>query len=143
MIDCLISSLYTFFKDINYLQVLVHCLKWLVSISLNIIISKVLKRIFFKKKSGTSNLTYEYKLEIEKLYTYAIRYFFDMPREINTKNGLPKLTITVDKIIFWEFAKFGNQLEFKFSKITKLKEHLYSIIITQSLSSKHLLSKSV
>ena len=139
LIDCLISSLYTFFEDINYLQVLVDCLKWLTSISLNNTISTALERAFSKKGSNNPNLTDQCGLEIQKLYAYAMRHFIDMPREVNTKHALAKATIRVDKMVFQEFAELASHLGFESSEITKLRKHPHPTAATQSRSSKQLL----
>lgn len=140
LIDCLIPYLHTLFKDINYLQVLVHCLKWLISISLNNTISMALKRAFLKKGSSTPNLIDQCDFGIRELYGYAMRHFFDIPGEANTKNAMAKPTVTVNRMVLWEVAKFASQLgEFKSPKITKLRKHLHSTAATQSPSSKHLL----
>lgn len=139
LIDCLIPSLYTFFEDINYLQVLVDCLKRLTSISLNNTISTALERAFSKKGSSTPNLTHQCEFGIRELYAYAMRHFLDMPREVNTKNALAKPTIRVDRMVLREFAEFASQLGFESPEITKLREHSHPTAATQSPSSKHLL----
>ena len=139
LIDCLIPSLYTFFEDINYLQVLVDCLKWLTSISLNSIISTILERAFSKKGSSNPNLMDQYDLGIRKLYVYAMHHFLDMPRDVNTKHALAKATIRVDRMVLQEFAELASHLGFEFPEITKLRKHSHPTTATQSRSSKRLL----
>lgn len=138
LIDCPIPSLYTLFEDINYLLVLVHCLKRLTSISLNNTISTALERAFSKKRSSTPIDQCDFG--IRELYAYAMRHFLDMPREANTKNALAKPTVRVDRMVLREVAKCASQLGgFKSPEITKLREHLHPTAATQSPSSKHLL----
>ncbi len=139
LIDCLIPSLYTFFEDINYLQVLVDCLKRLTSISLNNTISTALERAFSKKGSSNPNLVDQCGLGIRKLYAYAMRHFLDMPREVNTKHALAKAKIRVDRMVLREFAELASHLGFESPEITKLREHSHPTAATQSRSSKRLL----
>lgn len=118
---------------------MIDCLKWLTSIFLNNTISTALERAFSKKGSSNPNLTDQYGFEIQKLYTYTMRHFLDMPRKINTKYALAKATIRVDRIVLREFAELASYLGFESPEIIKLREHPHPIAATQSRSLKQLL----
>lgn len=105
LIDCLIPYLHTLFKDINYLQVLVHCLKWLISISLNNTISMALKRAFLKKGSSTPNLIDQCDFGIRELYAYAMRHFLTCQERLTPKTPWPSRQLQLTE---WFFGRLLN-----------------------------------
>lgn len=79
---------------------MIDCLKWLLNISLNNIIFTVLERTFSKKRSSRN----QYNFGIWEFYAYAMHYFLDMLREVNTKtlwlNWQLKLKISYSVVCF-------------------------------------------
>ncbi|KAK3173109.1 hypothetical protein OEA41_006438 [Lepraria neglecta] len=145
-VDSLIPSLFTFFKDIKTLEVYADCLKRLTHICLRDTVSTVIEDIFkganqqahqalvqvtesiFASRPASS--TDQVELGCRQLYAFAMRYYFDIPRESKRKDLLARQAIKADRKVLRGFAKLAVRLGFESPEITALRQYHHSMIFS-------------
>jgi hypothetical protein len=129
MVDGLIPSLFTFFKDLLWLQGLVACVKRLTRLSCDQTVSSAIENCFtginqregqvvvqvtetsFKFEPGS--LTDRLDLGDRQIHAYAIRHVLKMPYERIKENLLMKSTVKADKTVLRRFADLAERLEYQ------------------------------
>ena len=97
LVDGLIPSLYTFFRDLQYLQSCVDCVKRLISPSPEQTLFNAIKYTFtdINQRNGQvtlqiaesefinrpSTVADQVNLDYQQIHAYAMRNFLDMPKE--------------------------------------------------------------
>lgn len=72
-------------------------------------------------------------LGYRQLYAYAMRHFFNMPKEQCKRNLLAKRTIAADKRVLRESADLANRLGFESAEIAALKSISRHPLVTDGL----------
>lgn len=155
LVDGLIPSLHTFFRDLQYLQACVDCVKRLISLSPGQTLFNAIEYAFtginqrdrqvtlqvaeseFIYRPGT--VADQVNLGYQQIHAYAMRNFLDMPREPQGDNLRAIPNKEADKMALREFAELAQYLGFESPEITTLKEYPYST----PAAATHTLSKPV
>ena len=143
--DGLIPSLFSFFKDVNYLKALVNGITRLVRLSPRDTVSSALERAFSDAghradraviqisetdfASCPASLSDRVDLGRRQLYAYAMRHYLKMPREpkaTKRKELLAKPRTHADEGALRGFADLADRLGFQSPEITALKQYPHS-----------------
>ena len=137
-IDGMIPSLFTFFKDLQYLQVCVDSVKRLTSLTNQETVMAAMERIFtglnqapnqvvtqitestFTIRAGSQKE--QVGLGYRQLFLFAMRHILDMPKESRGHNILAKATSNIDETVLCSFGKLANKLGFESPEITALRQ---------------------
>lgn len=141
-VNGLIPSLHTFFKDLQYLQACVDCVKRLISLSPGQTLFNAMECAFtgidqrdgqvmlqiagseFIYRPGT--VADQVSLGYQQIHAHAMRNFLATPKEPQGENirAIPKKE--ADKAVLRKFAELAQWLGFESLEITTLKEYLHS-----------------
>ncbi|MCJ1349136.1 hypothetical protein MMC31_007372 [Peltigera leucophlebia] len=134
--DCLIPSLFSFFRDVTYLQSLSNCLKWLTDLpphaTLFSAMSKKLtgegKDILIQvteTKFRTQSGSLEDRVDFgwRQLFAFAMRYHREIP--FHKKVTLAKPQLLNNKRIVELYAEVAYQLGYRSDKITAAKKNSF------------------
>ena len=142
LVDGIIPSLHTFFRDLGYLQACVNCVKRLTSLSPGQTLFNAMEYIFtginqrdgqvtlqiaeseFVSRPGTA--ADQINLGYQQIHAYAMRNFLDMPQELHDENLLAIPKKEADKGRLRRFAELAQRLGFESPEITMLKENPHS-----------------
>ena len=146
LVDGLIPSLYTFFRDLQYLQSCVDCVKRLISPSPGQTLFNAMECAFtginqrdgqvtlqiaeseFINRPGT--VADQVNLGYQQIHAYAMRNFLDMPKEPHGENIRAIPNKEADKGTLRKFAELAQRLGFESPEISVLKEYPYSTRMT-------------
>ena len=146
LVDGLIPSLYTFFRDLQYLQSCVDCVKRLISPSPGQTLFNAMECAFtginqrddqvtlqiaeseFINRPGT--VADQVNLGYQQIHAYAMRNFLDMPKEPHGENIRAIPNKEADKGTLRKFAELAQRLGFESPEISVLKEYPYSTTMT-------------
>ena len=149
-IDGLIPSLYTFFKDVQYLQVCVNCIKRLTKVSPRETVLMSMKDKFtgqnqtrdqvkiqitentYRSRPGT--LKEQIDLGYRQLFACAMRHFAQMPKEPVKEDLKKKFVAVADKTVLSNFANLASQLGFNSREIVILNGYPNSKSTTENTS---------
>ena len=139
-VDGLIPSLYALFENMNYLKALVDCITRLVRPSPSDTVSTALFKAFSDTNqrpdhaviqvtessftSSPASSADRADLGVRQLYTYAIRHYLQMLRDLKGKELLARHTTDADRTVLREFADLAERLDIESSEIIALKEHI-------------------
>jgi hypothetical protein len=144
MVDGLILTLSSFFRDLNYLQLLVDCLKRLVITPKRESVCETIQSKYtgvnqqegqvriqvtedtFISKSGTDADRVD--LGWRQLIALAMRYYPYMPRDPIRGDAVRKATTRADQAILRQLADLAYQLGFETPQIHTLRQHSSSRI---------------
>jgi hypothetical protein len=147
MVDGLLLTLSSFFKDLNYLQLLIDCLKRLVIVPKRRSVCETIQSKYtgvnqqegqvkiqvtedaedtFVYKSGTDADRVD--LGWRQLVALAMRYYPYMPRDPIKEDAVRKATTRADHAVLRLLADLAYQLGFKTPQIYALREHSSSRI---------------
>ncbi|KAI9770687.1 MAG: hypothetical protein M1839_003071 [Geoglossum umbratile] len=139
LVEGVIPSLFTFFKDILYLHECAACMRRLLSLTPRETVFSTLERRFtgvnqrdgfvieqiaedsFISKPGC--LADQVDLGVRQLVAYAMRHLYDMPQESKKDDRVMKSTVNVDKAVLRRFADLAERLGFESPEITNLKQY--------------------
>ena len=132
----LIPSLFSFFKDLNYLQGPAECMKRLVVLRNNESLSHALKHRVFNVESGKNsyivqqshlkfitrpgNIADQVDIGYRQLWMCAMRDYLEISPQKEKKDVLAKATITEDETILCRFGALAFQLGFDTNQIRVL-----------------------
>ena len=135
----IVPSLFTFFEDVKYLEACADCLKWLVSLGPRDTVSTAYKKILTSETPGTdSALVQETEstfrrmtvgfadqnnLGYRQLCIFAMRYYRQIPKKPSGRAVLAKPAFTLDTTKLHEMADLADQLGFRSSEISALKQY--------------------
>lgn len=141
-VNGLIPSLHTFFKDLQYLQACVDCVKRLISLSPGQTLFNAMECAFtgINQRDGQvmlqiaesefiyrpSTVADQVSLGYQQIHAHAMRNFLATPKEPQGENirAIPKKE--ADKAVLRKFAELAQWLGFESLEITTLKEYLHS-----------------
>ncbi|KAH8765626.1 hypothetical protein BGZ57DRAFT_533732 [Hyaloscypha finlandica] len=147
MVDGLILTLSSFFKDLNYLQLLIDCLKRLVIVPKRRSVCETIQSKYtgvnqqegqvkiqvtedaedtFVYKSGTDADRVD--LGWRQLVALAMRYYPYMPRDPIKEDTVKKATTRADQAVLRQLADLAYQLGFASTQIYALRQHSSSRI---------------
>jgi hypothetical protein len=144
MVDGLILTLSSFFRDLNYLQLLVDCLKRLVVTPPRKGVCETIQSKYtgvnqqegqvkiqvaedtFISKSGTDADRVD--LGCRQLIALAMRYYPYMPRDPIREDAVRKATTRADQTVLRQLADLAYELGFKTPQIDTLRQHSSSRI---------------
>ena len=147
MVDGLILTLSSFFKDLNYLQLLIDCLKRLVIVPKRRSVCETIQSKYtgvnqqegqvkiqvtedaedtFVYKSGTDADRVD--LGWRQLVALAMRYYPYMPRDPIKEDAVKKATTRADQAVLRQLADLAYQLGFESTQIHALRQHSSSRI---------------
>ncbi|KAI9767338.1 MAG: hypothetical protein M1840_005747 [Geoglossum simile] len=139
LVEGVIPSLFTFFKDILYLHECAACMRRLLSLTPRETVFSTLERRFtgvnqrdgfmieqvaedsFISKPGC--LADQVDLGVRQLVAYVMRHLYDMPLESKKDDRVMKSTVNVDKAVLRRFADLAKRLGFESPEITNLKQY--------------------
>ena len=139
MVDGLIPSLYTFFKDLQYLQVCVDCVKRLTRLSTGQSVYEAVERRFrgvnqteglVKVQTAEDNiisreggLADQIDLGYRQIYAFSMRHYPRLPRETVGEDVVKQATAKADTAVLRRFADLASELGFDSPEITDLKRY--------------------
>jgi hypothetical protein len=135
----LIPSIHTLFRDIQYLEDYVNCVKRLTTVSPRENLANTMKRKFtgvnqrqgqlklqisedkfiYRKGTPQDQIDYGYR----QLHAFAMRYWPDMPKEPEKEDPRIKAPTRANLVTLRRFANLATELGFKSDQITKLRQH--------------------
>ncbi|CAG8978002.1 hypothetical protein HYALB_00000671 [Hymenoscyphus albidus] len=139
MIEGLIPSFYTLFRDVQYLEHCVNCVKRLTALSPQQTLSTSMKGRFtgvnqrqgqlkvqvaedkFIYKHGTPQDQVDFGYR--QIHAFAMRNWPNMPKEPGTEDPQMKTPIKADLDTLRRFADLAAELGFKSDQITNLQQH--------------------
>ena len=139
MVDGLIPFLFTYFKDIRYLELCNDCVKRLVSVSSRQDVYFALRN----KYTGVNQVEGQVKIQVTEdsfkygrgthensidmgcrgLNAFAMRNYPDIPREVVAKDPLKKPIARADNAVLRRYADLASELGFVSPEITKLRQY--------------------
>ncbi|KAH0563187.1 hypothetical protein GP486_002246 [Trichoglossum hirsutum] len=135
-LDHLVPSLYTFFRDLEYLRTCADSVKLLLDLSPRNTIYTAMKDIYCDKDQipgtyVTQDTESTYSLRIgrredrlylgyRQIWIFAMRNYHQMPRRRKKKNVLMKATCEVNEMTLRRFGILANRLGFQSDKISEL-----------------------
>ncbi|KAL5345257.1 hypothetical protein ACLOAV_009627 [Pseudogymnoascus australis] len=139
VVDGLVPSLFTFFRDIQYLALCADCVKRLIRLSPEQDVSDALERRF----TGVNQVEGQVKVQVtensfvywrgslenridlgcRQINVYAMRHYPDMPREGVREDRVKKATAEADRAVLRLYADLAGQLGFDSSEIVALKQY--------------------
>jgi hypothetical protein len=144
MVDGLILTLSSFFKDLNYLQLLVDCLKRLADVPKRASVCETIQRTYtgvnqregevkiqvteetFIYKSGTDAARED--LGCRSLIALAMRYYPYMPRDPIKEDAVMKATTKADQAILRRLADLAYQQGFETPQILTTDEKVINCL---------------
>ena len=151
-VDGLIPSLHTFFRDLQYLQACVDCVKRLISLSPGQTLFSAMERAFTgaNQRHGQvvlqvapaeltckpGSMADQVDLGYQQIHVHAMRNFLDMPREPQGEDTLAIPTMKANTAALGEFADLAQCLGFESPEITALQQypHPAAAAVTPTLS---------
>jgi hypothetical protein len=139
--DGLIPSLFTFFRDITYLQLCVDCVKRLVYVprGINSTVPSYLRRRITYVRGGECRVVIQVAedrfisrpgsleeradLGIRQLYACAMRDYPDMPREPEPGNRVKKSAVRANRAVLRRLADLAARLGFVSEEIKTLRRY--------------------
>ena len=138
-VDGLIPSLFTFFKDLLYLQVCVDCVRRLTTVSSGQSVCEAMERRF----TGTGQTVGQVKIQVaedtivpregsrddqidlgyRQIIACAMRNYPGMPREPVKEDLIKQSTAKADEAVLRMIADLATELGFESPQITALKQH--------------------
>jgi len=144
VINDLISSLFTFFKNVKYLKVYINYVKWLINLSSWNIMFITLKKTFcnanqradwiviqitkFSFTFSSTSLMNWVNLSYQQLHVYVMHHYLQIFKKLKEKELLMRLMINTNEMMLRNFIDLTDWLNFKFLKIITLKQCLKSMI---------------
>ncbi|OBT55954.1 hypothetical protein VE04_03627 [Pseudogymnoascus sp. 24MN13] len=139
MVDGLIPSLFTFFKDVRYLELCNNCVKRLVSVSPKQDVYRALRR----KYTGVNQVGGHLKIQVTQnsfiywpgtrekridmgcrgLNAFAMRNYPDIPREAVADDPVKKPIARADNAVLRRYADLATELGFVSPEITNLQQY--------------------
>ena len=139
MIEGLIPSIHTLFRDVLYLENCANCVKRLTTLSPGQSLSDAMKRRF----TGVNQEPGQLKVQVtedkficrqgtpedqadlgyRQIFAFAMRYWPDMPREPQKEDPQMKPPTKADSATIRNFADLAAELGFKSDQITDLKQY--------------------
>ncbi|KAI9769847.1 MAG: hypothetical protein M1840_003841 [Geoglossum simile] len=139
LVEGVIPSLFTFFKDILYLHECAACMRRLLSLTPQETLFSTLERRFtgVNQRDGfvieqVTEDSFIYKpgcladqvdLGVRQLVAYAMHHLYNMPQESKKDDRVMKSTVNVDKTVLRRFADLAERLGFESPEITNLKQY--------------------
>ena len=142
MLDGLVPSIFTFFKDIHYLKALAGCMTRLTRLLPGDTMSTALTRAFSDTTERTDRAVLQIAessftscpaqsvdpvdLGLRQLYAYAMRHYPQMPKSPKSstrKELMIRPTTHADPTVLREFAELAERLGFESPEITDLKQY--------------------
>ena len=148
MVDGLILTLSSLFRDLNYLQLLVDCLKRLVVVPKRGSVCETIQ----SKYTGVNQREGQVKIQVtegvtedafiyqpgtdadrvelgwRQLVAFAMRYYPYMPRDPIREDAVRKATTKADQAVLRQFADLAYELGFETPQIHTLRQHSSSQI---------------
>lgn len=139
MIEGLIPSLHTLFRDVGYLEHCVNCVKRLTALSPQQSLSRSMKGRFtganqrhgrvkvqvtegkFVYRQGTPEDQVDFGYR--QLYAFAMRHWPDMPKEPEIEDPQMKAPTKADEATLGHFADLAAELGFHSDQITDLQQY--------------------
>lgn len=139
MVDGLILSLSSLFRDLNYLELLVDCLKRLVTVPKRRSVCETIQ----SKYTGVNQQEGQVKIQVtedtfiyrpgtdadrvdlrwRQLVAFAMRYYPYMPRDPIRGDAVRKATTRADQAVLRQLADLAYQLGFESPQIHALRQH--------------------
>ncbi|OBT40478.1 hypothetical protein VE00_07893 [Pseudogymnoascus sp. WSF 3629] len=142
MVDGLVPSLFTFFRDINYLKLCIDCLKRLVIVPKGASVCESLALICLGKNQReghvriqvtedsfvhrTGNPADRVDLGVRQLVALAMRSYPDMPPDPIIEDPVQKATTKADRAVLRRLADLAYELGFESPQILSMKQYPYS-----------------
>ena len=138
-VEGLIPSLFTFFKDVLYLEALAGCMTRLIRLLPGDTVFTALGRAFSDTNERSERAVIQVAeshfascpthsfdaidLGYRQLFAYVMRHHPQMPRDSKGKELLARPTANIDGTVLGEFADLAKRLGFHSPKITALKQN--------------------
>jgi len=142
VVDGLVPSLFTFFRDVHYLEALAGCMTRLTRLLPGDTVSTALARDFSDTAERTGRAVLQIAessftscpaqsvdpvdLGLRQLHAYAMRHYPKMPRSptpSTRKELIMRPTTHADPTVLREFAELAERLGFESPEITDLKQY--------------------
>ena len=134
-VEGLIPSLFTLFEDVKLLEAYADCVKRLIHLPPRKTLSSTLQCIFVANEerpqavqvtesefvSRSVSCHDQVELGCRQLYAFAMRYSYDVPKELTGKNLLARHKLKADENVLSAFANLADRLGFVSPEITCLR----------------------
>ena len=134
-VEGLIPSLFTLFEDLKMLEAYADCVKRLTHLPPRKTLSSTLQSIFVTNEERRQEVQVtesefvsrfvschdQVELACRQLYAFAMRYSYDMPKELSGKNLLARPKLKADENVLSAFADLAHRLGFVSPEITSLR----------------------
>ncbi|KAF6229360.1 hypothetical protein HO133_007476 [Letharia lupina] len=155
MLDGLVPFIFTFFKDVHYLEVLAGCMTRLTRLLPEDTVSTALARAFSDTTERTDRAVLQIAessftscpaqsvdpvdLGLRQLYAYAMRHYPQMPKSpkpSTRREIMMRPTTHADPTVLREFAELAERLGFESPEIADLKQYPTLIKCKEQVSSR-------
>ncbi len=148
----MVPSLFEFFENLKCLEAWADCLKWLIRLDPRETVFMAMKKIYPERNQHTDSALVqesetvfqtvptspEQRLDLayRQLYSFAMRFYRDIPKKPTGKELLARSIPTVNTSSLREMADLASRLGFESAEISALREHPKSADLT-GLSANH------